>query len=217
MNNKKTEIVILLDCSGSMNLIKSDMEGSLFTLLQNQKQNPDNCKVTLARFNSKFELVFSNVPIECVEEIKIHPSGGTALLDSLGTLINEVGERLFKTVLSDRPEKVIFVVITDGQENASTKFKAETIAEMIEHQEKKYSWDFIYLGANQDAFKVASTTGISLKNAVTYQTSKAGLETMSSVLSEDISRLRSGGVRGQSLQCKYNEALISKDFKDKNG
>lgn len=192
MKENKTEVILLLDRSGSMNTCQSDMEGGINTFIEDQKKEKGECYVSLINFDDEYDIIFENTEISKVGEIKIYPRGLTALLDALGKTINSVGERLKKTNESERPDKVIFVVITDGLENDSKEFKRSKINEMIKHQEEKYSWEFIYLGANQDAISESKSMGFNFGSTMTYDTSDAGIKGMTRGLSNYVGSVRKG-------------------------
>lgn len=146
-----TDLNIILDRSGSMSKIASDMVGGIKTFLDKEKQTGDETKVSLYQFDDKYETVFVDKDIKEDFEISLTPRGSTALNDALGRTIVSVGEKLEKMQESDRPNRVLFVVITDGFENASKEFSCKSVAEKVKHQREKYSWDFVFLGAGESA------------------------------------------------------------------
>ncbi|MDE2100468.1 MAG: VWA domain-containing protein [Patescibacteria group bacterium] len=176
MDNNLTEIVIVLDRSGSMASIAKDMAGGLDTFFEEQKKEPGKALVTLAQFDDKYEVIYSGVDLREVPKTKLEPRGWTALLDAVGKTINEVGSRLAATPEEKRPGKVLFLIITDGYENRSTEFTKKQVKDMIEHQTSKYSWQFVYLGANQDSFTEGLALGIN--TTANYVASVAGTKGM---------------------------------------
>lgn len=190
MKKNKTEIVLIVDNSGSMQSIKEDSEGGLKTFLDGQRTVIGECGVTHYRFSTTTEKIFENVPIQDVEDIKIRPTSWTALLDAVGIAIKEVGLRLENTIEEQRPELVIFLIITDGQENSSKEFTSEQINEMIKHQEEKYNWQFVYIGANHDAWQTGGQYGISLGKSMTYNTSYSGMAATYSAVNDICSTMR---------------------------
>lgn len=192
MKKDKTEIIILLDRSGSMDLIKEDMEGGIKTFIEDQRTISGDCRVSYYRFDNEWEMVFDNIDInhKDANEIKLRPRGATALLDAIGKTVNVVGERLEKTPENDRPEKIVFVIITDGLENDSREFSREQVMEKIKHQEEKYNWEFVYLGANQDAIKEGGNLGVFYDKSITYSTTKAGIANTYDMLSSKLRGLR---------------------------
>lgn len=187
-----TEIVIIMDRSGSMEPIKKDMEGGLDRFFSEQKAEPGRCSVTLVQFDHEYQVVYQNKPLADVPPANLEPRGMTALLDAMGRTIKTVGERLAKTPECDRPGKVIVLVITDGDENASQEFKdRERIKAMVKEQSEKYSWLFVYLGANQDSFSAAS--GVGVATARDFKATPAGVKSMYSGASRGVARYRGGG------------------------
>lgn len=171
MNPKLTELVVILDKSGSMHSVVSDTIGGFNALLEEQKKGVGDIKVTLALFDDHYKLLHNGVVIADVpklDENTYKPSGSTALLDAIGRTVDEVGARLAKTPEEERPSKVIVAIITDGEENCSREYNKTKIAEKIKHQTDKYAWQFLFLGANQDAFAEAGNIGIAQAFACNY-------------------------------------------------
>ena len=173
----RPELVIILDRSGSMELIKADMEGGLKSYLDGLKLPPFNTlefieslhddppetpwkdptpNVTLVQFDDKYELVHEAVYLGLIQDIVIEPRGTTALLDAVGKTLENVAERH----KLHAPTKTIVVIITDGLENASKEYTREQVLSLIEHYRSVHQWEFVFLGANQDAFAEASALGI---------------------------------------------------------
>ena len=190
MKKDYTHIIFLIDRSGSMSLIKTDMEGGIAQFLKEQKELPGKCTLTAAQFDVHYDLMYSLVNLESVDTIKINPRGGTALIDSMVRLISDAGKELSALPEEERPAKVLFVTITDGEENASREFTNAQLAEKIAHQEKVYNWQFTYIGANQDAFSVANKVGVRSEKTMNYQATTRGVGKMFSKLSAASSRYR---------------------------
>lgn len=163
-----TDITLVVDRSGSMEAIKSDAEGGINTFIKEQAQEPGEVLLTLVQFDTDYDFVHVGVPIQNAPRYRLVPRGGTALLDAVGRAINETGERLGKIPETDRPSLVIFVVMTDGEENSSREFTKAQVKSMIEHQQQAYNWQFTFLGANQDAFAEASEIGIGAGGAANF-------------------------------------------------
>ena len=191
MNENLTDINIVLDRSGSMGSIRTDMEGGLNSFIEDQKKVEGEATVTLYQFDHNFEKVFVAKAIEDVIGIELNPSGMTALHDAIGMSIVKTGERLAAMDEKDRPSKVVFVIITDGYENSSKEYTSEAVKALIEQQEKTYSWEFVFLGANQDAVKEAANFGISASKAMTYDFSSKGVGGASAGLSASMTSYRS--------------------------
>jgi Mg-chelatase subunit ChlD len=167
-----THIAVLLDRSGSMEAIKNETISGLNYFLKEQKAAGDNASFTLVQFDSQStDVVHESRPIRDVPDLNgdtFQPRGSTPLLDALGQTIDSTGRALAAIPAASRPDKVVFVVITDGQENASHLFTKARVKEMIDHQTAKYNWKFIYLGANQDAFEEAGAVGIAVAKIANY-------------------------------------------------
>lgn len=200
MKKNYTHIVFLIDRSGSMISIKEDMEGGIKTFLEEQRKVSGECTITAAQFDDVYEILHKQKSIHEVKEIQIIPRGWTALVDSMVKLINEVGEDLAKIEESQRPEKVLFITITDGIENASKECTNKQLAELINNQETKYNWQFTYLGANQDAFATAGGIGVQSGKTMTYLGSKAGIDKMFSKLSAASVRFRGASTENASFE-----------------
>ncbi|MCJ7690362.1 MAG: VWA domain-containing protein [Clostridiaceae bacterium] len=180
MNMNLTEIVFLLDRSGSMQGLESDTIGGFNAFIENQRKLEGETIVTAVLFDDKYEILWNGIDVTktkltCKEYFV---RGSTALLDAIGKTILDVGYRLSKTSEDEKSGKVIFVITTDGMENASCEFTYKKIKECIKHQKEKYNWEFIFLGANIDATKEADSLGIDVNNAYSYEASTIGVENM---------------------------------------
>jgi hypothetical protein len=192
MKKDYTDITILLDRSGSMESIKDDTIGGLKLFTEEQAKLPGKCLLTLIQFDSEsYDVILKEKPIGEVSGISLNPRGWTPLLDSVGKAINETGERLKVMDEDKRPEFVVFVIVTDGQENASHEFTKDTIKKMIVHQTDVYHWKFTYLGANQDAFEEADKIGIAQGSTLDYAADPKGVKNMYNSLAVATSCLRS--------------------------
>jgi hypothetical protein len=168
MRSDLTDITLVVDRSGSMAAIQDDAEGGVNAFIAEQKETPGEALLTLVQFDTEYEFLHNGVPIREAGKYELHPRGATALLDAVGRAIVETGRRLATTPEPDRPGLVIFVVVTDGQENSSREFTKSQIKEMIERQQEVYNWKFTFLGANQDAFAEAHDLGIQAAGAAAY-------------------------------------------------
>ena len=160
MKDDFTDVTLVVDRSGSMDMCKDDATGGINNFIKEQAALPGQCFVTLVQFDDAYDFVHRGVPAKYVPKFTLVPRGMTALLDAVGKAINETGERLAKMDEADRPAIVAFVIVTDGHENASCEFTRSQIKEMIERQQRDYNWHFTFLGANQDAFREAGKLGI---------------------------------------------------------
>jgi Mg-chelatase subunit ChlD len=167
----KTEIICILDRSGSMASIKNDAIGGFNTYLAEQQKEEGEATMTLVLFNHSHEVVFKNKPIREVEPLNSStfvPSGTTALLDAIGTTLNES--------IEETADKHLVVILTDGEENASKEYTGEAVKKITESLRESGKWEFIYLGANQDAFSVASSMGISTSNSLNFAANSEDLQ-----------------------------------------
>lgn len=205
MKKGKSELVLVVDRSGSMSSIKRDMEGALTEFIKNQKSlEGHDIRITYYKFDTEIEKEFENQSLNKVTKITIEPRGGTALLDALATAIDEVGARLSKIPEDDRPESVQVIVITDGEENSSRKFNQKDVFAKIKLQEQNYSWLFTYLGANQDAIKVGASMGFSAGNSIIYAANAASVGSTTDVLT-----LYSSGMRYMQTGNMYGCFTVS--------
>jgi hypothetical protein len=175
--NILTEIIIVLDRSGSMGVIKSDTIGGFNEFLKTQKEVPGKANLTLAQFDDQYDVLYNGIDIQDIPNLTEEtfvPRGWTALFDAIGKTMNITAERLSKS--TDKPDQVLFVIITDGEENASREFNASQIKDLIKAHTDNSKWQFVYIGANQDAFLVGHTMNIG-SNAG-YVASAAGTHAM---------------------------------------
>lgn len=190
-----TEIIVVLDKSGSMSIRQNDSIGGFNTFLKEQKECPGEANLTLILFDTAYRFIHKGVPIKDVPELthKTYlPGGNTALNDAVARAIIETGVRLSEMPEPERPDKVICVILTDGEENASVENTTEQVKSMVQHQEEKYSWKFIYLGIGIDAFANANQVGINQMSAMDFMPSSVGVRSAYSVASSSVSDYRSG-------------------------
>ena len=181
MDTNLTEIIFILDRSGSMARLESDTIGGYNFFLEKQRKVEGEATITTILFDDKYEILHNGININNVEPITLKEyfvRGSTALLDAIGKTIVEVGLRLNDTPESKYPSKVGFVITTDGYENASREFTYQNIKEMISHQEKKCGWEFIFVAANIDVTKEAENLGIKASSSVPYVADSAGTREM---------------------------------------
>lgn len=161
-------IAALLDRSGSMQRIASDMGGGFDTFIDTERRQPGTTRVTLAQFDDHYDVVYANQPIADVPPLTLQPRGSTALLDAIGRFVTDVGSGLAALPEDDRPGEVTVLVITDGHENASRAWSVQAVRELITQQESQYSWDFVFLGANMDAVDVGAGLGFARNKSLTF-------------------------------------------------
>ncbi|HWP21614.1 MAG TPA: vWA domain-containing protein [Candidatus Cryosericum sp.] len=171
MKKGLTELVFVLDRSGSMSGLESDTIGGFNAMLEKQKALSGDCVVTSVLFDDRYELLHDRIRLAGVAPLTseaYYVRGNTALLDAIGRTIDKIGGVQQHTAPDEQAEKVLFVIITDGMENSSREYRYERVREMIERQKERYGWEFLFLGANIDAISVASRFGIAPDRAVTY-------------------------------------------------
>ena len=209
-NANLTELVIVMDRSGSMETIKHAMTEGFTRFMNDQRKIPDPCNVTFYRFDTLVEKVFEECPLNNVGGMVLEPRGGTALRDALGTAINQVGARLAAKPEEQRPGKIVVVVITDGQENASKEFSQEQLAAMVKKQTEVYNWQFAFLGANIDAFAVGTAIGIVADGIQNFVADAAGAQIMYSATSAAVSNYRSSTSSSAKLNFTPDPSLPNK-------
>lgn len=193
MKQGLTELAFILDKSGSMAGLEADTIGGYNSMLGKQKAIEGECRITTVLFDNNYALLHDRIDIRAVSPIteKEYQVGGTtALLDAIGRTIHKIGNAQKHTADEDRAEKVMVVIITDGEENASREYSAERIKKLIEHQKKRYGWEFIFLGANIDAVDTAGRFGISPDRAQNYHADQEGIELNFRVMSEAVASFR---------------------------
>ena len=165
-----TLIAALLDRSGSMATSKESTEDGWRELIEEQRRGPGRCQVTLAQFDTAYELVYPATDIADVPEFVLEPRGMTALLDATATFINAVGESLAALSEDQRPGNVICMIMTDGMENSSLEWSWEAVRRLIDRQRDEWNWTFLFIGANIDAVEVGRRIGVPETTSLTYNT-----------------------------------------------
>lgn len=211
MKKGLTELVFILDRSGSMNGLENDTIGGYNSLLEKQKKGSGEAVITTVLFDDQYELLHDRINLRGIKPItdkEYYVRGMTALLDAVGKTIRKIDNVQKHTAEYERAENVMFIITTDGMENASREFSYEEVKKMIEHKKKKYGWEFIFLGANIDAAATAERFGISKDRASNYNADSDGTLLNYEVLSETVSYLRAS--RAISKDWKKR---IESDFK----
>ena len=167
-DSNKTLIAALLDRSGSMDDSKELTEDGWRELINTQRSEPEYCEVTLAQFDTQYEVLYPPTAIAAVPEFVLVPRGGTALLDAAGVFITEVGDQLAALPEDQRPGKVICLIMTDGMENSSQRWTWDALKALIIQQREVYGWKFIFLGADIDAVEVGERMGVDRRHAMTF-------------------------------------------------
>ena len=195
MKRKFTEIVFILDRSGSMAGLEADTIGGFNSLIQKQKKEEGRALVSTVLFDDKTEVLHDRKELDKIEPLTdkdYYVRGCTALLDAVGGAIHHIGNVHKYARAEDRPEKTLFIITTDGMENASRRYSYEKVKQMIERQKKRYGWEFLFLGANIDAVSVAGQFGIAPEKAVRFHCDEQGTALNYRVLSETIAKVRCG-------------------------
>ena len=193
MKKNLTELVMILDRSGSMSGLESDTIGGYNGMLKKQRETEGEVLVSTVLFDDRSEVLFDRVPLDQMPEMTskdYYVRGCTALLDAIGGAIHHIGNVHKYAREEDRPEKTIFVITTDGMENASRMYSYARVKQMVERQKEKYGWEFLFLGANIDAIATAGRFGISADRAANYNSDHEGTALNYEVLSEAVSVMR---------------------------
>lgn len=193
-NPNLTALCLVVDRSGSMMRLASDMNGGIRTLLAEQMAQPGEVILDVFTFDHIVEHVVQDAPLSghIITTDYVVPRGSTALLDAVGLAVVTLGERLSKQDEDQRPSNVIVVVVTDGYENASREWSADKVKDVVTRQTDKYGWTFLYLAANVDAFATGRTMGFASTHSSNYQASTAGAQGMSHTASAAVTRSRTG-------------------------
>lgn len=211
MKKNVTEVVFILDKSGSMAGLEADTIGGYNSMLNKQKKAEGEAFVTTVLFNHQNELLHDRINVKGISPITeedYEVGGTTALLDAIGFSIQKIINVQKHTRSGERAENVLFVITTDGMENASREFSPEKIKKMIQHQKEKYGWDFMFLGANIDAISTAAQFGIDEDFAVDYHADNVGTKLNYEMVSEAVIKLRSG----KKIDRSWKEE-IERDYK----
>ncbi len=211
MKQGLTEIVFILDRSGSMSGLEKDTIGGFNSTIEKQKQETGEAYVSTVLFDTEMEVLHDRVPLARIEPLtdkEYYARGGTALLDAIGGAIHHIGNVHKYARDEDRPEKTIFVITTDGMENASREYTYDRVRRMIEHEKEKYGWEFMFLGANIDAAREAARFGISEDRAANYHADREGTAVVYEAMSEAVCSVRA--CRPMSADWKRR---VDEDFK----
>lgn len=211
MKNNTTELVFILDRSGSMSGLETDTIGGFNAMLEKQKKMDGKCFVSTVLFNNESKVIHDRVTLEKVKPMtdRDYTVGGcTALLDAIGDAIKHIGNIHKYAHPEDVPENTMFVITTDGMENASHRYNSHQVKEMIERQKKKYGWEFIFVAANIDAVEMARNFGIDENRAVNYHADSQGTACLYDNVSNVVCNVR----KGLGIENGWSEKL-QKDFK----
>lgn len=208
MKKNLTELVFILDRSGSMQGLEGDTIGGFNAMIEKQKKEPGKALVSTVLFDDLTEVLHDRVKLDEVRPIteKEYDVGGcTALLDAVGGAIHHIGNIHKYARREDVPEKTMFIITTDGYENASRRYDYETVRRMIQRQKEKYGWEFLFLGANIDAAKEAARFGIGADRTVNYKCDEAGTALNYEVISEAVCSVRAARPLGADWKRRIDE------------
>ena len=196
MNKDLTEIVFILDRSGSMAGLEDDTIGGFNAMVEKQKKEPGEALLSAVLFSDASEVIYDRAAIRSVEPMtdrQYRVGGCTALLDAIGGAVHHIANVHRYAREEDRPGKTIFVITTDGMENASRRYHYADVQKMVKHEQEQHGWEFLFLGANMDAISAARSFGIRSDRAVRYECDDAGTALNFAVVSQTIAKARKGG------------------------
>jgi len=194
MKKNTTELVMILDRSGSMGGLESDTIGGYNSFLKKQRETDGEVLVSTVLFDDRSEVLYDRVPLDQMPQMterEYTVRGCTALLDALGGAIHHIGNVHRAAREEDRPEKTIFVITTDGLENASREYTYDRVKRLVRRQKETYGWEFLFLGANIDAIETAGRCGIAADRAANYNSDHEGTALNYEVLAEAVCQMRS--------------------------
>ena len=210
MKNNATELVFIIDKSGSMAGLERDTVGGFNAMIEKQKKESGKCYVSTVLFNGETEVLHDRKKLEEIQPMTLEDycvNGCTALIDALGGAISHIGNIHKYARAEDVPEKTMFVITTDGYENASRKYSAKKVKEMVERQKTKYGWEFLFIGANIDAVETAKNFSIAPDRAVNYNADEQGTKVVYEAVAEAVCAVR----ESRPLQASWSEK-INRDY-----
>lgn len=213
-NNGITELVFILDRSGSMSGLEKDTIGGFNSMIEKQKKQAGECFVSTVLFDNESDVIHDRVRLSDIKpmtEDDYYVRGCTALIDAIGGAIHHIGNIHKYARPEDVPEHTMFVITTDGMENASHRYTSDKVKAMIERQKAKYGWEFFFIGANIDAVETAAQYGIDSDRAVNYHADEKGTEVLYATVSETICNMRTNA----PIQADWSED-INKDYQKRN-
>lgn len=208
MKKNLTEIVFILDRSGSMSGLEADTVGGFNAMIAKQKREPGEALISTVLFDDESVVIHDRVPVQNIApmtERDYYVRGRTALLDAIGGAIHHIGNVHKYARAEDVPEHTLFVITTDGMENASRRYDSERVKQMIERQKTRHGWEFLFLGANIDAVETAGRFGIGADRTVDYHADREGTQLNYEVLSEAVSAVRCSAPLGTAWKARIDE------------
>lgn len=213
MKKNLTELVFILDRSGSMSGLENDTIGGFNGMIEKQKNESGEAYVSTVLFDNVSEVIHDRIDIQRIEPLtrnQYYVRGSTALLDAVGSAIHHIGNVHKYAREEDRPEKTLFVITTDGMENASRKYSYEKVRAMIERQKEKYGWEFIFLGANIDATKEAARFGITEEFAANYNADSVGTAVIYEAVCDAVCSVRASKPMSAKWKQKVDEDYLKR-------
>ena len=208
MKNNITELVFILDRSGSMAGLESDTIGGFNAMIEKQKKQDGECYVSTVLFDNESEVLHDRVKLSEIPEMTDRDytvRGCTALIDAIGGAVHHIGNVHKYAREEDVPEHTMFVITTDGMENASHRYTSDKVKQMIERQKKKYGWEFLFIGANIDAVETAARYGIGADRAVNYHADEKGTAVLYNAVSQTVCNMRTGMPVDADWSAEINE------------
>ncbi|MCH5314372.1 MAG: VWA domain-containing protein [Eubacterium sp.] len=212
-DNNITELVFILDRSGSMAGLESDTIGGFNSLIEKQKKQEGKCYVSTVLFNHEMLVLHDRVDLRNIEPLTDNDyqvRGCTALIDAIGSSIHHIANIHKYARSEDVPQNTMFVIMTDGMENASRKYSSQRVKEMIEHEKEKYGWEFLFIGANIDAVETASNFGIGADRAVSYHADSQGTSVVYDTVADTVCCMRACASIADDWSDRINEDFNSR-------
>lgn len=217
MRKGLTEVVFILDRSGSMRGLEADTIGGFNSMIEKQRKEEGEVYISTVLFDDQTEVIYDRVSVDKVEPMndrQYYVRGCTALLDAIGGAINHIANVHRYAREEDRPEKTLFIITTDGMENSSRVYTYKRVKKMVEKEKKKYGWEFLFLGANIDAIETAGRFGIGADRAINYECDSVGVTLNYQAISETISAVRKSKSKDELDSTVYAScAAIRDDYK----
>ncbi len=208
VKNNITELVFILDRSGSMGGLESDTIGGFNSLIEKQRKQDGECYVSTVLFDNVSEVIHDRVKLADIKPMtdkEYYVRGCTALIDAIGGAIHHIGNIHKYARPEDVPEHTMFVITTDGLENASHKYSSDEVKKMVERQKEKYGWEFLFIGANIDSVETAKNFGIGADRAVNYHADKQGTAVLYDTVAETVCCMRASAPIDASWSKRINE------------